>query len=222
MRSRVAISTVSLAVFLMAGSHPAVAQTVLPPLSGAETWGYKLESGFFWGQLFGGLSAENDKKTFKRVRAEIWKNTTRLTVGNPGSKSLLGQTPRSTGPQSQTSQAGLLQFGGGIGITRFGFPEEAVDFFGESGFTVTTIMGGARYVLPPQPKFLVFVQGQAGLERSFGESAFAFAPEGGVIVPVNKDLFLTLTGGLRTAFYEGDSGTAFELNVGLTFPFGHK
>src|SRR5262245_14652523 len=221
MRSRVAISTVCLAAFMLSGSKHADAQaSALHPSAGHESWGYKRESGFFWGQLFGGLSSENDKTTFNKIRAEIWKNTKRLTIGNPKSKSLQGQALQSAGPQGQAARAGLLQLGGGIGITRFGFPQEAVDFFGESGFTVTTIMGGARYVLPAQPNFLVFVQGQAGLERSFGESAFAIAPEGGVIVPVHKDLFLTLTGGLRTAFYEGDSGTAFELTVGLTFPFG--
>jgi hypothetical protein len=223
MRARTATSTICLAALIVCSwATAAGAQaTNVGKAPGTEDWGYTLETGVFWGQVFGGLSSANDKTTFNKVKAEIWRNTKRLSItGGPVGKSWSGQTQRVT--VSQPREGGVLQVGGGIGITRFGFPDEAEAFFGESGFTVTSVMGGVRYVLPPQPRFLVFVQGQAGIEHSFQETALAISPEGGVIVPVSKDLFLTITGGLRTAFYEGDSGTSFELGVGLTFPFGQK
>jgi hypothetical protein len=203
---------------------PAAAQTpttVVGMAPSTEDWGYTLETGVVWGQIFGGLSAQNDKKTFKKLRAEIWYPGRRVTVASRD-RSFSPQAPRAAAAQGQPRRAGTIQYGGGIGFSHFGFPEEAQDFFGESGFTVTTIMGGVRYVLPPQPRFMAFVQGQAGLDRSFGDSAFAIAPEAGVIMPVRKNLFLTVTGGFRTAFEEGGSGTGFELGVGLTVPFGHQ
>lgn len=219
MRVPAAILTACLAVVLLFGfSRPAAAQRALPDIPSPDIWGSKLETGVFWGQLFGGLAAQNDKTTFMKLRAEIFRNVRILTVANPQNS---WQRPTGNTANAPQRGSGVLQLGGGIGISRYGFPDEAEDFFGESGYSVTTIMGGARYVLPPRPQFLLFVQAQAGLERSFGESAFAISPEGGVIVPVGNDWLLTTTAGIRKAFADG-AGTAFELGVGLTFPFGGR
>ena len=217
MRSHKTIGTVLVTLLLFIQAVPAAGQDAIRNDRGGEDWGDRLENGIFWGQIYGGLAAQSDKTTWKNILLEIIDNTHRVTLTKVTGKSLSGQTQQT----SAVRQSAFLQFGGSLGIARYSFPEAAADFFGESGFTVSTFMGGARMVLPQQKNFLVYVQGYAGLEHAFGENAFAIAPEGGIIFPVNQWL-LTVTGGPRIAFYEGASETAFELSVGLTFPLGHK
>jgi hypothetical protein len=103
----------------------------------------------------------------------------------------------------------------------FGFSVSRFGFGNGGGYLVTSYMGGVRYWLPAQAKFLPFLQGSIGIERSFEENAFAFAPGGGVLIPLNR-FILSLKGGIRRAAYEFGGNTSTQISVGVLVPFGAR
>lgn len=217
--TRRAIFCLTAALMLLIGlPGPGMAQQ--PPtvavgrtISDIDGWGARLETGLFWGQFFGGLSAITEKKSFKKIRAEIMDNTRRVTIRPTIDAIRFAQGGAGSAPHRQGWGTYLAPVGA-VQLSNFGFGNG-------DGFSVGVFLGGGRIVLPRQPSFQAYVQFLAGLEHSFGENAFAFEPGGGVIIPVNSFL-LTAGAAVRHASYAGDSESTFELNVGITVPIGRK
>jgi hypothetical protein len=87
----------------------------------------------------------------------------------------------------------------------------------DDGVWVSSYMGGVRHWFQAQPAFLPFVQATVGIENSFGESAFAFEPAGGVIFPVGR-WHIVAEAGFRRAAYEGAASNSIFFGGGLAIP----
>jgi hypothetical protein len=164
-----------------------------------------------WGHLFGGMTENADKRTFKSGRF----HAARLI----GWWTSYAGMPSLSGGQTTSTSGGARRIGiqvvGGVQVARHSFGN------GAGGFTTLSLTAGPRLLFPPQPKYRLYVQGLAGIQRSFGSTAPAIAPEVGVILPMGKWL-VTVNGGIETAFYEGGSDTGVNLLAGLTLPLGQR
>ncbi len=175
-----------------------------------ENWGNALHKGYLWGELYGGLSAQNSKKTFKTARGAMAKNWKKLNLTKPSpTVSFFG----AQNAQASTSSS-TLQLLGTLNLANFGFGNG-------DGVTIVNVMGGMRMLFAPRGRVMPYVQGQAGLQRSFGESALMIEPAGGVIFPAGK-YFVNVGAGFDVGFYAGGNDTAFRMMAGLVFPFGSQ
>ena len=87
-------------------------------------------------------------------------------------------------------------------------------------FSTVIVEGGPQIAWAPLSNGMTpYVQVVAGLEHSFGETAFTFAPGGGVRIPVNSYTVL-VEAEYRRSLYDGFSGSGFGFSVGVVLPLG--
>lgn len=173
------------------------------------TW----NSGFFWGQFFGGMTEDAGKATYQAARLNASWNLWDWNLFPPKAY----ESPTRAIQDSAATRTGtiLVQAVAGAQFSRHSFGNNL------GGFTTSSYFGGLRFLPSPKKGFRLYFQGLAGLQRSFDANALAIAPEAGVIIPVNN-LWLTINGGIEVAFYEGGSDTGTRLLGGLTVPFGRR
>lgn len=88
------------------------------------------------------------------------------------------------------------------------------------GWTLTSYLGGIRYVPAVEASVSPFVQALVGLEHCCEANAFAFQFGGGVDIPVSDRLSVRGQYDFRRTRYDGEGYNGHRFGVGVVLPLG--
>jgi hypothetical protein len=128
-------------------------------------------------------------------------------------------TKKGGGTTTSKDATGLFprQDAGSSGVVVIYMTGEA-EFINCSSYLVQAYMGGAEVELAPRANGMApFIAVAAGLERSFGSSAFAFQPSAGVKIPFDR-FKVRVSVDYRRSAYDGVSDNGIGFGAGIIFP----